>query len=545
MTARGETAAAALAARLVVGLSGPELTPAEEAWLAHWRPAGVLLFARNAADAAQLAALCRRLRGLLPADGEIVADHEGGPVSALAAAVGRPPGPACLGLAGDPELTRRVHRETAARLRECGLTRVLAPCADVLVEPHNPVIGGRAFGADPELVAAHVAAAAGGLREGGLRACLKHWPGHGGTLGDSHDAAVSAGGGAVAGPFVAGVAAGADAVMVGHLPDPEAPAGRAGIPLPATLAPAALARLRSLTGGPSLLVFADDITMGALRPAMAALGVVPGEPGEPGAPGGAPPAGPAAPRPERPAPGTVAGLLEPEQLTLPWLAALARAGCDRLLCRGVPWRALPLPGSGPRAAAPAPAGLAGGAAIARAPSPAWPEAPVYAEARARALQAAGGDPLPAGVERLLWLDCTAGDRWGEAAALQARLAGRFFTVQRVGAGTGAPAPEETVGFARAARGATALLVTSHRPLAAAWRDALNGAAWGGGAGGALALGHPSLGEALAGALPAGWRVTAVPELSAEMLDRALGAGGEAGGGRVAGPDSAGQPAAAD
>lgn len=539
MTAPGETDAAALAARLVVGLSGPEPTPAEEAWLARWRPAGVLLFARNVADAAQLTALCRRLCGLLPADGEIVADHEGGPVSALAAAVGRPPGPACLGLAGDPGLTRRVHRETAARLRECGLTRVLAPCADVLVEPRNPVIGGRAFGADPELVAAHVAAAVGGLREGGLRACLKHWPGHGGTRGDSHDAAVSTGGGAVAGPFVAGLAAGADAVMVGHLPDPEARDESRGVPLPATLAPTALARLRRLARPPSLLVFADDITMGGLRPAMAALGVAPG------APAGWPPGGPASARPARLAPGTVAGLLEPEELTLPWLAALAQAGCDRLLCRGIPWRALPLPAGGPPATAAAPAGLAGGAAIARAPSPAWPEAPVYAEARARALQVAGGDPLPAGAEQLLWLDCTAGDRWGEAAALQARLADRFVTVQRVGAGTGAPAPEETAGFVRAARGGVALLVTTHRPLAAAWGVALRGVAWGDGAGGALALGHPSLGEALAGALPAAWRVTALPELSAEMLDRALGAGGGAGGCRNGGPDGAGRPTAAD
>lgn len=543
MTGAGEPVAAALAARLIVGLSGPEPTPAEEAWLVRWRPAGVLLFARNVTDAAQLAALCRRLRGLLPPDGEIVADHEGGPVSALAAAVGRPPGAACLGLVGDPDLTRRVHRETAARLRECGLTRVLAPCADVLVEPRNPVIGGRAFGADPSLVAAHVAAAVGGLGEGGLRACLKHWPGHGGTRGDSHDAAVSAGDGALAGPFVAGLAAGADAVMVGHLPDPETPSAGVAAPLPATLAPAALARLRRLGGRPPL-IFADDITMGALRPAMAALGVAPD------APAGSPPGGPAATRPARPAPGTVAGLLEPEQLTLPWLAALARAGCDRLLCRGIPWRALPLPDDGPPAAAAALAGPAGGAAIAPATSPAGPRASVYAEARARTLQAAGGDPLPAGVERLLWLDCTAGDRWGEPVALEASVADRFVTVQRVGAGTGEPAPEQTAGFVRAARGGAALLVTSHRPLPAAWSGALRGVAWRDGAGGALALGHPSLGEALAGALPAAWRVTVLPELSAEMLDQALGAGRRgagrrAGGRRAGGSEGDGRPAAAD
>jgi len=60
------TAAAALASRLVVGLAGPEPTTAEWAWLARYRPAGVILFGRNVTGPAQAQSLCARLRALVP-----------------------------------------------------------------------------------------------------------------------------------------------------------------------------------------------------------------------------------------------------------------------------------------------------------------------------------------------------------------------------------------------------------------------------------------------------------------------------------------------
>ena len=82
----------------------------------------------------------------LVTDLEIVADHEGGPVSQLSFAVGRPPAAWALGVLDDPDLTRRVFVETGRRCRQLGIDRLLAPCADVLTEVHNPVIGSRAFG---------------------------------------------------------------------------------------------------------------------------------------------------------------------------------------------------------------------------------------------------------------------------------------------------------------------------------------------------------------------------------------------------------------
>ncbi|MBA4378965.1 MAG: hypothetical protein C0395_10010 [Gemmatimonas sp.] len=254
---------AGVAGRLVVGLLGPALLPAEAAWLRRHRPAGVILFGRNVRDAAQLRGLCDDLRRALPAGAEIMADQEGGAVSVLAAAAGRPPSAWTLGAIDDPELTRRVHRATAQRARDCGLDRLLAPCADVLLAPGNTVIGSRAFGSSSGLVARHVAAAVRGLREGGVRCCLKHWPGHGAVARDTHLGAATPVPFRDERPYAAGLAAGAEAIMLGHLVAP-------GEASPASLSLPAATRARRLGAG---LLLSDDITMGALRSPLAALGV--------------------------------------------------------------------------------------------------------------------------------------------------------------------------------------------------------------------------------------------------------------------------------
>lgn len=465
--------AAALARRLVVGLAGPEPTPAELAWLRQHRPAGVILFGRNVTGPAQAARLCRRLRGLAPGL-QVMADHEGGPVAQMAAAAGRPPAAWTLGDLDDTDLTRAVCRETARRLALLGITRVLGPVADVLEHPRNPVIGARAFGADPALCARHVAAAVAGYRDAGLQVCVKHWPGHGGTATDSH---LSLEAQLVAGcrePFLAGLEAGADAVMVGHLPVALAD-GRAGL---ATLEAGYLAGVQvALTGAgaPPLLV-ADDVTMGALREPMRRRGV---------------------PLPDA----QDSGLVEPGDLPAEWLRALLEAGCGLLLLRGIPWRALP-------ADAPAAAGEAAAADESAAADLADLKrpAPVWQEARERLWRReAAGWPAPSQV--LTWLDATAGDRWGAAdqrggAAFAARLAGLFASVERPDGAAREPAPCER------------LLVTSHRPLAAGRLDALRPAP----VGVALAMGHPSLADDLRGRLPGGWRVGQVHDCDPLDLD---------------------------
>lgn len=473
--------AATLAARLVVGLAGPEPTPAEWAWLDEHRPAGVILFGRNVTGPAQTAELCRRLRGLVPGL-QVMADHEGGPVAQMAAAAGRPPAAWTLGALDDIALTREVCRETAARLARLGITRVLGPVADVLEHPRNPVIGARAFGADPALCARHVAAAVAGYRAAGLDVCVKHWPGHGGTATDSHltlEAQLVTG---CREPFQAGLAAGADAVMVGHLP--VAVAADGGVRL-ATLDAAYLAQARAAlaAGGAPPLLVADDVTMGALREPMRHLGV--------------------------PLPDTQdSGLVEPGDLPAAWLAALLRAGCGLLLLRGIPWRALPL--SGPPATGAWAAADTGPDAQALVAGLAEPAA-VWQEARDRLWRReASGWAAP--LLALAWLDTTAGDRWGAAdqrtgTAFADRLAGLFARVERQGGTHAAGAPCER------------LLVTSHRPLDA---GLLHGLALAPG-GVALAMGHPSLAADLRARLGDSWRVGALFDCDVLDLGGAAGA----------------------
>jgi beta-N-acetylhexosaminidase len=183
---------------------------------------GITLFAENARDRDRLAASNARLRDA----GDILLsiDEEGGDVTRLEAASGSSyPGNFALGLVDDPALTTAVAGAIAGELAAAGVNMNLAPVADVNTNPQNPVIGVRSFGADPELVARHVAAFVTGTQREGVVACAKHFPGHGDTSVDSHVDLPSVSGDLAAAllPFRAAVGAGARAVMVGHLLVPE------------------------------------------------------------------------------------------------------------------------------------------------------------------------------------------------------------------------------------------------------------------------------------------------------------------------------------
>jgi len=392
---------AALAGRLVVGLRGPVLGADERVWLESYRPAGVVLFGRNVTGPRQLTVLCEELHGILGPDAEIVADQEGGPVSVLAAALGRPPSAAALGRLNDPDLTERVHRDSAARMGEAGITRVLAPCCDVLLEPRNAVIGARAFGSDAGSVAVHVGAAVRGLRAGGLDVCPKHWPGHGGTRIDTHLGAVTAAVAPDLDCYLAAVDAGADALMLGHLPLTDGGA-------PASLDPAARDEVTQRFAG--LAVWSDDVTMAAVRGVLASrTGVDPG--------------------------GT--GMVDPGAYPLAWLRNAGRV-CDRLLIRGIPWSAFPFDGE---------QGSTGGCDVDDTQPAGAPRS--WREARRRCVD----DPLDAGAP-LCWFDRTGEHRWGGLEENCPAIAGHVGALRRF---------DDLEPGAESIAGET-LLLTSHRPL---------------------------------------------------------------------------------
>ncbi len=96
------------------------------------------------------------------------------------------PPAAALGSLDDATISRRAGELTAREARAIGVNWVFAPVADVDIEPRNPIIGTRAFGTSPEIVAAHASAWTEGCRKGGALSCGKHFPGHGRTTADSH-----------------------------------------------------------------------------------------------------------------------------------------------------------------------------------------------------------------------------------------------------------------------------------------------------------------------------------------------------------------------
>lgn len=147
---------------------------------------GYLLFARDA-TLAQVRALTDELRAR---DGHalIAIDQEGGRVARLREGVEPMPPMMAVGAANDLELARRAGEQTAFDLRRAGCTMDFAPVLDLALDPRNTVIGTRSFGADPRQVAELGAAFGRGLRAGGVLPCYKHFPGHGATAVDSHEA---------------------------------------------------------------------------------------------------------------------------------------------------------------------------------------------------------------------------------------------------------------------------------------------------------------------------------------------------------------------
>lgn len=118
-------------------------------------------------------------------------DQEGGQLIAITKGATELPGNMALGATRSPELARQAGRVLGRELRAMGINLNFAPSLDVNVNPANPVVGTRSFGAEPELVAELGIAMIQGMQAEGVIASAKHFPGHGDTGTDTHHAAPS------------------------------------------------------------------------------------------------------------------------------------------------------------------------------------------------------------------------------------------------------------------------------------------------------------------------------------------------------------------
>ena len=146
--------------------------------------AGFILFG---GDAEGVAALTADLRDAAGRPIFIASDMERG-AGQQVAGLTRLPDLGILGLAGAPADARVFGAITAREAREVGIDVVFGPCLDVRSELDNPILGNRAFGFDPQRVADLGAAYVEGVLDAGALPVLKHFPGHGATREDSHEA---------------------------------------------------------------------------------------------------------------------------------------------------------------------------------------------------------------------------------------------------------------------------------------------------------------------------------------------------------------------
>ena len=257
---------------LVIGVAGTELTPQERDWLQHPACAGVILFARNFASKAQVAELSQAIREAAPRPQLVCVDQEGGRVQRFREGYSELPpldGFGRMHAHAPAEALALAERHAwlmASEVRASSVDLSFAPVVDL--GRGNRAIGDRAFSAEPEVVSAFTRAYVQGMHDAGMAATLKHFPGHGSVLEDTHfddavdDRPLDA---LLAGdlvPFVAGIDAGADAVMMAHVVYPQV------APEPAGYSPRwirDILRAPPERGGMGFrgVVFSDDIGMAA------------------------------------------------------------------------------------------------------------------------------------------------------------------------------------------------------------------------------------------------------------------------------------------
>lgn len=250
---------------IITGIKGLSLTPEETTFIKEEKIGGVILFAHNYEDPAQLAELVNSIqknRDEYPLF--IAVDHEGGRVIRFKKHFTQFPAMMELSKINSPKLIYEVHEVMAKELAACGINLSFSPCCDILTNPDNKVIGDRAFGDNVEDVEKHISAAIRGLQTNGIIACAKHFPGHGGTTKDSHfdlplvKTSLEDLRNLELQPFVKASKSRVEMMMMGHLMvdalDHE---------LPTTLSPKAYDFLRSETKF-SKIVITDDMEMKAI-----------------------------------------------------------------------------------------------------------------------------------------------------------------------------------------------------------------------------------------------------------------------------------------
>ena len=230
---------------------------------------GVILYAHNIEDEAQLSAFVSQIRTLNGAP-LLCIDEEGGRVARIANNgnfdVEKFESMGAIGATGDPQNAYYCANTIGTYLYRYGFDIDFAPVADVNTNPENIVIGARAFSDDPQVAAPMVTGYLQGLKDAGITGCIKHFPGHGDTQADTHygyaqslktwDEMLSC----ELITFKAGIQWGTQLIMTAHIAAPNV----TGTDIPATMSPLILQdKLRGELGYQNIII-TDAMEMGAI-----------------------------------------------------------------------------------------------------------------------------------------------------------------------------------------------------------------------------------------------------------------------------------------
>ena len=244
---------------------------------------GVILYAHNIEDEAQLTAFVSQIR-TLSGSPLLCIDEEGGRVARIANngnfAVEKFESMAAIGATGDAQNAYHCGNTIGTYLHRYGFDIDFAPVADVNTNPENIVIGARAFSDDPQVAAPMVTNYLQGLKDAGVTGCIKHFPGHGDTKADTHygyaqslktwnemlNCEMIT--------FKVGIQWGTQLIMTAHIAAPNV----TGADVPATMSPIILQnKLRGELGYQNLII-TDAMEMGAITQqysnAVAAVGTL-------------------------------------------------------------------------------------------------------------------------------------------------------------------------------------------------------------------------------------------------------------------------------
>lgn len=252
-------------AQLVLSYKGLEPDSELLDWIAAGLAGGVVLFADNFSSVTQLTNSIARLKENAPHPLRVMIDEEGGPVRRLPESLSPMPAVAHYGRNADAARAAGDYALVCRTLSGMGIDTLLAPVLDVRT-PLNTWLADRTFADNPEDVADFARRTIHAIRDAGLAACAKHFPGLGGVRKDLHNLqfVVDDLGQTIEErdlpPFQAAVGAGVEMIMVSHAIYEHLDAGR-----PAVFSPIIIGRLLRRWLGFAGEILSDDLTMGAIR----------------------------------------------------------------------------------------------------------------------------------------------------------------------------------------------------------------------------------------------------------------------------------------